>query len=101
MLVLKLEVIKAMKNNLDTNRHTFQRRVHPSCEPDHLIQVIWTMMNYQQTLLTQNSRENAGMSPLLPKLLDELHVFERKESLSSEEFALLYQIKVHLESFVR
>jgi hypothetical protein len=60
----------------------FDGRVQTSCEPDHLIQVIWTMMNYQQTLLSQKSRENAGMSPLLPKLLDELHVFERKEPLS-------------------
>ena len=61
-------------------------------------------MSYQQGLLVKsglNLHENAGFTPLLPKLLEELHRFKRDAVLTQEELVMLYQIKTHTESFIK
>jgi len=65
------------------------RREKGLINPNNLIKTIWSLVVHQQAIISQKGRQ--PVTPLLPKLLEELYGFSRPEkALSSEELVMLY-----------
>ena len=98
-LALKQELISnQVGKQKDTNSGSL-RRVKGLINTNNLIKTIWSIVVHQQATISAKGRQ--PLTPLLPKLLEELFGFSRPEkSLTKEELVMLYQIKIHTNKFI-
>ena len=75
---------------------SFLKKDHAGVSSHVLIKVIWSMLSYQQALLNKSTTSQSRsavktFSPLLPKLLEDLHTFRRMDKpLQEEEFVMMH-----------
>ena len=88
-LALKQELISNQVGKQKDNSSGSLRRVKGLINTNNLIKTIWSLVVHQQATISAKGRQ--PVTPLLPKLLEELFGFSRPEkALSKEELVMLY-----------